>query len=133
MKIRSFNLNNSDYEMTQKWAESRNLNRVEKTRLSDYGFVAYNSDKEIAACFLYPFKGSEWCMFEFLIANPETTSEERKIATNKLFLHICNEAKNMGYKEIFTTSHLDNVSNTLNDIGFIKSNINVNHFIGRLV
>jgi hypothetical protein len=132
MEFRLFDLN-SDYEIIQSWASARNLEKVTKTRLSEYGLMVSVNGEDIAACFLFPFKGSEWCMFEFLIANPKTTKEQRQEATQLLFLELCKMAQNMGYKEIFTTSHLDTVSNELTKLGFIKSNIEVNHFIGRLI
>lgn len=132
MNFRSFDLN-KDYETIQYWADQRNLPRINKTRFSKYGLMAYDSDKDIAACFLYPFDGSEWCMFELLISNPETSPEQRDESMELLFINLCNIAKDMGYKEIFTTSHLKSVSNKLTKLGFVKNNDAVHHYIGKLV
>jgi N-acetylglutamate synthase-like GNAT family acetyltransferase len=132
MKLRPVNLS-KDISLINSWAISRNLNIMPEHRLSTFGLLAYTDEKQIGACFLYPFKGSGWCMMECLITNPDSTKEERSFAIEKLFLELSNAARILGYREVFITSYLPSVNNKLDSIGFIKNMDKVNHFIGRLV
>lgn len=133
MKAISFN-KEKHLNILCNWCSARNLEMLPKTRISDYGIVIVNSDnKEICSMFLYPFMGSEWCMIENLISNPDCSKEERSEAISLCFTELFNLAKKLGYKDIFTTSYLPTVSNKLVQMGMTKNSINVNHYFGRLV
>jgi len=132
MTLRPFRMN-QDLELVNSWANARGMGSMPEHRLSRFGLIAVQGNKDIGACFLYPFKGSGWCMFECLMTNPDSTAEERDQAMSMIFLELSNAARILGYKEVFTTSYLPSVNNKLDSMGFIMNKDKVNHFIGRLV
>ena len=114
------------------WCRKRDWPEIGDDLLSDYGFLAYTENKHLAACWMYPVKGSNVCWMAFPIANPDTTKEERKEALDLVFETIHDTAKEMGYKYVFTTSNTPPIEDRLKNYGYRTGDENVTQYWGKL-
>ena len=131
MRIRKFDLE-KDYFILENWVKERNWPKLTKDILTEYGFLVYNDEKELAVAWLYPIKGCKTCMIGFPFSNPNVSKEIRKKALDKLFDHLHKEAKNMKYNMIMTFSSVPPVMKRVENMGYIKGDENVNQYFGRL-
>lgn len=77
------------------WFYSRNI-EISSDYLSSTGFIVSGK----AAGFLYK-TDANFCIFECFIGNPEVSKEERQEALRQIVPAMIEEAKEMGYKQVF--------------------------------
>lgn len=130
MELRDFDLE-KDYETLEKWAKKRKIPMVPKYKLSPYGLMCLQGKKELGAFFLFPFKGSKWAMIEFLITNPESSTEDRKMVKKLLFEGLVDKASNMGLIEIMCLSE-PFMEDTIRGWGMKSNEVNLKFFNGRI-
>ncbi len=103
----------SDFELINSWYEKRNLQPVDKIFLSSNGYIV----DDIVAVWLYKTDSSiAW--IENLITNPDAKTYERSRSIDYLLIHVCNEARSMGFKAIIGLTKLAAVSNRCKSLGF---------------
>ena len=115
----------SDYEMLQEWWKFWRfpsppiitLPQEDDDNFS--GVIAYENNKYIACGFLYK-TNSALCWIEYIVANPNTTSEERDLGIKTVIEVLSNIAKELGYEAIFSSIKNENLINKYKELGFIE-------------
>ncbi len=123
---------NTDNEMLSAWSDAREIQKVPKAFLSDYGVLGVVNDKPIAAMWLYPVLGVKFCIIENLISNPDSTKEERKEALDSIFEKIHEIAKELGYETIVCMTDNKSVMERVQKYGYQEDPTKYVNFIGVL-
>jgi hypothetical protein len=90
-----------------------------------YSFAVIYEGNILSAGFLY-VTPSEIAWLEFIISNPKI--KDKEIRSNALYLlidTICQVAKNMGFKSMFTSVKNENLIKKYADCGFIKGSTSI--------
>ena len=98
----------ADLEEILGWFEARGI-PMEPDYLSPTGFIVPGK----AAGFIFS-TDSNFVIFECFVGNPEITSEERQQALRQIVPVMIQEAKEMGYKQVYGFA----VSKTMINIGY---------------
>lgn len=127
----------SDYEMLQEWWKFWRFPSPPIITLpqedDNYfsGVIAYENNKDIACGFLYK-TNSSICWLEFIVANPNTTNEERSNGIKKVCNEISKIAKSLGFTAIYTSVKHENLINKLKNEGFIEGSNNTTEMIKKI-
>lgn len=113
-----------DLPIIQQWWKQRLDINFNLEILSDFGYMVDNN----AALFLYPVMGSKVAWLGWPISNPETSKEDRDKALNCLFDIIHKEAKELGFKYIWTTSGVSPVQERLVKQNYVVGDTNINQY-----
>lgn len=116
------------FKTVQEWFKSYNW-PMERWLVSDRGFVSYINDKPISAGWLYVCTGSQLGFMDWLVANPETSPEERAEGIKILLERIHEEAKEAGLKRFITITEQPTLMEKLESNGFYKTDENVTIFM----
>lgn len=128
MQVRYLEL--SDYDTLVKWWTN---NRFPPPGLDDLpmvngelqGLMVFNDDVEICAGFIINTTVKNGLMMEFIVANFDVKDRElRKESLNLLINTICDTAKAMGKKYIFSSLKHPSLLNRYKDCGFIEGSKN---------
>lgn len=122
-------LNDELYKTLCEWWEGHNWTAQPREILSPYGYVSFLNDKPVMSAFLYKTEGSCLGWMEWILSNPESSYDERTECFKELVSFIEVKAKELGIKAIFTATKSASLSKRLDEIGFIKTDENVNHYI----
>lgn len=96
MCVRS--LQKEEYPVIQKWFKDWNRGEeLSRLVLSDYGIVAVNDGRLIAAVFVYPILGAKFALIGWPVASRTADRKERNVALDKVFKAAEVFAKEMGY------------------------------------
>ena len=115
----------SDYEMLQEWWKVWRFTSPPIITLpqedNEYfsGVIAYENNKDIACGFLYK-TNSALCWLEYIVTNPNTTSEERNLGIKTVIEQLSIKAKELGYEAIFSSIKNENLINKYKELGFIE-------------
>ena len=115
----------SDYEMLQEWWKVWRFTSPPIITLpqedNEYfsGVIAYENNKDIACGFLYK-TNSALCWLEYIVTNPNTTSEERNLGIKTVIEQLSIKAKELGYEAIFSSIKNEILINKYKELGFIE-------------
>jgi hypothetical protein len=126
MKVRRFI--SSDYNDLVNWWKAQKWTPVPEDHLPEYGLVIDG----IAAGFIYR-TDSKFALLEFVIANPNTTKEERSEALDLIIDDLLFIAKELGHSTVFTSLEHPKLLERYEKHGFIPTDKNVTNMIRRLV
>lgn len=122
----------TDKYIVDDWCKQRDMQALPNDYLSKYGFLVSKNSKDIAACWLYPFINTKRCMIDCMIANPDTTKEERNDAIDLLLTTIFLTAKDMQYRYITCNTSYKTIKNKLLNLNFVEDKNLHNYFTGEL-
>ena len=115
----------SDYEMLKEWwrfwrfpiPPIVTLPQEDDENFS--GVIACENNKNIACGFLYK-TNSALCWLEYIVTNPNTSSEERNLGIKTVIEQLSIKAKELGYEAIFSSIKNENLINKYKELGFIE-------------
>jgi hypothetical protein len=95
------------------------------------GLIASKDGKDIACGFLYE-TNSNICWVEYIVTNPDTTSEEREEGILSVLEGLSLSAKDLGYSILFSTLKNENLINKYKKNGFIEGTKGTTELIKKL-
>lgn len=95
------------------------------------GFVAFIGEKPIIAAWLYRDQECAFSMMEWVIANPDSTHEEREPAFKELAEHIFEVARSLGAKimNIAISENKKTFGQRLESVGFTPTDRNMTLYL----
>ena len=117
-----------DFSLLASWWQSRQQVDLSPSILSDTGYIALSDGQPIAALFLYPIQGSEVCWIGWPISDQESPSEARSEALDALFEVVHLQARDRGYKLVWTTSGVPVVQQRLERHGYEMGDENIKQY-----
>lgn len=120
-------VNEQNYEMLVEWWKGYSWPSVPFNMLPKIGFIV----NDTVAGFIYS-TDSNICLIEWIIGNPKSSKEERKKSLIQLLNTLCNTAKDMGYNHCFTYTKNTGLINSLELVGFKKTDEQMVHFMRSL-
>lgn len=113
-----------DLEQINHWLELREWPQFEAHVLPKTGFII----KDTAVGFLYK-TDSSFCLMEWLVTNPLKSSEERDKALNQVIEALVQNAKDSGFKLIFSSLSDQGLVKRYTNSGFIVTDNNMTNLI----
>lgn len=129
MKVRT--IQDEDYdEILIKWWEDWGFpSPPPKSMLPTTGFIAYDEDIPVAACFLY-VTNSEIAWVTWLVSNKQYRKKpHRRIIINSLIEAVCEGARKTGHSIIYTATNNKSAVQSFKDAGFISTSKNTQELI----
>lgn len=128
MKMNSRLFNKHYYDVIQEWFNKRNFPAPEIESLPPTGVViSDDEEKPMAAGWLFKSDGGV-STIGHLVSNPEIKKEERHMAIDALFSVLTLMAKDSGFKFVSFATNIEKLNDRLENLGFIKTDKNVNHY-----
>ena len=126
MEVRRYT--SSDYSSLETWWKDQNWSSVPEDHLPEYGLIVDG----IAAAFLYR-TDSKFALLEFVIANPNSSKEERSEALDLIIDNLLFVAKELGFSTVFTSLEHPKLLERYEKHGFVATDKNVTNMLRRLV
>lgn len=126
MEIRPFNPQ-SDYETVKEWWAGQKWTAMPLDYLPKVGMMV----PEVCAGWLYQ-SDSKIAWVEFIIANPNTTKEERSEGLNLLIKGLLDKAKDLGFGAVFTSAQHPGLIKRYTEFGFQVTDTGMSTLIRRL-
>lgn len=117
-------LTEQDYNILANWWKGWKWQAPPKEMLPQNGtggIMIYKDDINICAGFLYT-TNSKIAWLEFIISNPEYRNKDRKDAIKLVIDNLCNIAKDLGFKAVFTSVKHPSLINHYKNKGFSVDN-----------
>lgn len=106
------------YEIVSSWWKQHNWPVIPLSHLPQLGFVSFIDDIAAAAGWLYQ-TDSAFCIFEWIVVNPEIRREKRTLALNALIKKAKEAAKVMEFETIFMSVRHAPLVSRLEKHGFV--------------
>lgn len=119
-------VDNENYKILEKWWLGHNWPPVPRSMLPKIGFIV----NDTVAGFIYT-TDSEICIIEWIISDPESHKIKRKESLDFLLKLLCDTAKDLGFKACFTYAKNGGLMQSLEKIGYEKTDEQMTHFIKR--
>lgn len=116
------------YSMVCDWWTAAGLHSMPLSHLSRLGFVSFSGETPACAGWLYQ-TDSAFCLFEFVIANPEVRREKRSEALDNLISTAKIVAGAHGFKSIFVNTQSSSLGLRLSKHGFVETDKGMTNFI----
>ena len=104
----------SDFD---KWWKDQEGYCVPDTLLSQHGIVVNHQGKAAAIGFIIK-TDADFCLFEYMVVNPDVRKDERTKCINQLFEAGINKAKDLGFSSMFTFTNNKNLVSRMEKFGF---------------
>jgi len=128
MEVRTFKrTDDTEIRTVLSWWKSRS-DGINPDFLSDFGYMVWDGERPLVACFLFPIVGSKIAWLGWPVASPESTKEERDSALPLLFSRMHRDASLMGYAWIWTTSGHPGVQKRLESSGYALGDVGINQY-----
>lgn len=105
------------YALVSDWWKRQEWMLVPQDHLPDIGLISFIEDMPAAAGWIYQ-TDSAFCLFEFLVANPDIRKEQRSTAIEALVDKAKEASREMGFKTIFMSVTNDSLIRRLEKQGF---------------
>lgn len=125
MEVRKFQT--SDYFELCGWWNKHNWPCIPLDHLPENGFIV----EGLAAGFLYK-TDSKFGLLEFVVANPDSSKEDRAQALDLVIDNTLNLAKELGFKSIFSSITHPKLIQRYQEHGFMMTDENMTNMIRRL-
>ena len=116
------------YNKISSWWKAQNWPVIPLSHLADIGIVSCVDEKPIAAGWLYR-TDSAFCVFEWIVADPEVRGETRDLALGHLISSGKDLAKELGFQSIFMSVRNQSLIGRLTKAGFKVSDENMTNLI----
>ena len=108
-----------DYLELVDWLKSYNWKVIPpKEILPKNGFMAFDGEKNLAACYIYYANNAPFAFMSWYFTNRNATRDERFMALNSVVSACQKEANEQGSKFIFTYANLEPIEKMLEFNGF---------------
>lgn len=97
--------------------------------LPSRSYMAFIGEKPILAGFLYKDETCGFSMLEWIVANPDSTQEEREEAFQELIDHVTQVAKEIGAKVLLTSTKNESLCDRFLKQGFQKTDTGMTYLI----
>lgn len=114
----------SDYPLLVEWWKSHKWPSVPQECLPQIGFIV----NDLCAGFLYQ-TDSSICIMEWIIADKKSDLVKRRESLDILIATLSNEAKNLGFKHIFTSTPHTSLISRYKKLGFNQTDTNVTNLL----
>ena len=111
-------INDELYKILCEWWVARGWPILPHGLLPKIGFASFIGEKPVIAGFLYKDSTSWFGMMEWVVANPDTSQDERDAGFKELAEHICGEAKKVGIACLMTAVNNDRLIEKYKTCGF---------------
>lgn len=108
------------YEVLVSWWKSYGWPIPEKNILPQRGYVSFIGDRPIGAGFFYKDETADFGLMDFIVCNPDSTSEERAQAIAEVEGHIREAAKSLGVSAVLTISYTTKLTEKLEVAGYSR-------------
>jgi len=122
-------LGENDFEVFYSWCDAHQFPKLPRSILSSRGYMAFIEDKPIIAGFLYKDETSGFCLVEWVVSNPNSSSEEREEGLKELINQLRVEAKKLGGIILYTMVQNVNLIQRYLNNGFQVTDQNMTHLI----
>lgn len=119
------------YEVICEWWKSHEWPVIPLSHLPLTGLVVYSDGTPSAAGFIYK-TDSAFCLFEYIVANPEVRKDARASALSALISSAKILSKTMGFQTIFMSIRNASLGSRLEKQGFISTDQNMTNYICNL-
>jgi len=116
-----------NYNVLVEWWKGYSWEAIPQECLPEIGFIV----NDVVAGFIYK-TDSNICLMEWIIGNPQADKDLRKKSISLLLNHLCDIAKNMGYKMCFTYTKNTSLIDSLEHNEFQKTDEQMIHFLRSL-
>lgn len=99
--------------------------------LPSTGYAALKDGSPVALLFRYD-TNSSLCWATWPIASLELTQEERDKTLNALFGKLEKDARDLGYKKVFTTTSIPKVAERLIKLGYLQGDTEITQYLKEL-
>lgn len=130
MKLREY-YSQHDYSDLCSWWTQQGWPEVSSDVLSKYGFIAEQDGQKIACTFIFPMP-SKLFLMEWTVANPNVDWKLRDKGIQMVTNQACFWAKENGASSVFTMTKHKRFAEKLENLGFIKTDENMIHFVRSL-
>lgn len=120
------------YSTMQKWWDGHNFPHVSPSMLPENTFVVFNGNGDATHSVCFYNTDSNLCWLGFPLGNNEVEKEDRKDCFSYLLEQVESVAKQLDYQIMFTTSNVPPVESVLTKNGYVKGDVNVNHYMKQL-
>jgi len=117
----------TDYPTLASWWRARDWSVPSYDMLPATGMIVDG----VAAGFLYR-TDSKICWLEFVISNPESDKSDRSQALNLIIDDLLSQAKESGFKSVFTSLEHPGLIQRYEDFGFLITDTKMSNMIKRL-
>lgn len=117
----------NDFGLLCRWFLERNFPNPSRDLLPETGVIASDNDMPLACGFLFK-TDSGVASISHLVTNPSAKKDLRQKALNHLISVLSNVAKENGFKIVTIATNIDKLGKRIEDLGFIKTDKNVEHF-----
>lgn len=118
---------NSDYWTLASWWNAHNWPCPDQEMLPETGFIV----EDVCAGFLYK-TDSKIAWLEFIISNPKIEKEKRTQSLDLVISALCEEAKKLGFKVIFTSVQHKKLIQRYENHGFIVADNDMKNMVKRI-
>lgn len=125
MNLRKYT--NLDYWTLTSWWHLHDWPCPDQEMLPETGFIV----EDICAGFLYK-TDSKIALLEFIISNPQTTKEKRANGLDILITALCEEAKKLEFKAIFTSVQHKKLIQRYENHGFVIADNDMKNMVKRI-
>ncbi len=91
-------INDKLFAIFQDWCRSQGWPQAPRELFPSRGYIAFIGEKPVIAGWLYRDPDSAYSMMEYVVANPDSSHEDRSICFHELAEHIFEEARASGAK-----------------------------------
>lgn len=117
MIVRSYE--DSDYDLLRKWWAKYDQGIPTREMLPPTTtLVAEKDNRVVAALTMYTTNSKQFAMIDNLIADPESSKEDRRLAIRRMLLIFKFTAKAMGIKSFFCCSTKEKLTERYEEYGF---------------
>jgi hypothetical protein len=113
------------------WKHYPGWQAIAPENLPKVGFVIEGEEDPICAGFLYQ-TDSAVCWLEWIVTNPKIKAREKYDAISYLIDVICDEARGLGFKVIYTSSNQSGLMKLLKRKDILPTDTGVTMFFGGL-
>lgn len=129
MKIRSISQKDYDQILIKWWEDWGFPYPPPKEMLPDTGFIAYDEEIPVAACYVY-ITNSKVAWLTWLISNKNYRKKpDRRIIINGLIETVCGWLKSAEYSMVYTVANKSQAVQSFKDAGFIGTSKNAQELI----
>lgn len=120
-----------DYDVISAWWKARNWPVIPPRSLPKLGLIASFEDQPICAGFIYE-TDSNFCLFEWIISNPEASSYVRGLCLDALFQDAEFLGKELGFHHMITMTSHEKLIERAKKFGFKVTDEHVTHLVKEL-
>ncbi len=110
------------YKIVCSWWEHYKWTGVPINVLPARSYVYFDEEKPLCFGSLYKDETADFGMMDWIVANPDSTPEQRENAIREMEGHIRKVAEEIGVKLIITICVTEKLADKMEKLGYVKAN-----------